>query len=357
MPLPRRLESRRPIARRLSPSAALAAVLLAAVAPAEGGHRCPGEGCPYLRPQDEVLIVSVRRLGCTTDTSRFRSEMRAERYLGTGASASRGWQGISIDEAIASIEPSMPTVVFVHGNRVEPIEVRPRSVWVYRKLVDRRNDPRPIRFLAFSWPSDEISGVLRDVNVKAARTKPAAFQLAWVLDQTPTGTPLGMMGYSFGARIISGATHLLAGGSLGRLALPGVEPRAHRPIRGVYVAPAFDADWLGRGRYHGRSLQQVDNLLIATNRRDPAMRYFGLINRDRHPKAMGFEGPTCLSRGDSQRVRLLNMSKAVGRTHDMCEYLMVSGLMSNAWRRLSFADRPASVAASAAAGAKGTPPR
>lgn len=284
-------------------------------------------------------MVSVRPLGCSTDVSRFRSGMRAERYLGSGNHSSKGWIDIPLEEAIAAIQPPTPTVVFVHGNRVEPNEVRPRSIWVYRQLVSRCADERPIRFLIFSWPSDEIDGMIRDARLKAAKTKPAGFQLAWLLDQSPCEAPLGGLGYSFGARVLSGATHLLAGGSLGRLKLPDSCPCLNRPFRSVYIAPAFDSDWLGRGHYHGRSLERLDDLLITTNKRDPAMRFYPVLTAS-HPLAMGFKGPTCLASSDAPKVRLVNVSKAVGRTHDMCEYMSVRGLMSNAWRRLSFADRP-----------------
>ena len=75
---------------------------------------------------------------------------------------------------------------------------------------------RRIRFVIFSWPSSKVSGgLLNDVRVKAARTGPAGCQLAWLIDQMPAETPLSLVGFSFGARIITGGLHVLAGGSLG----------------------------------------------------------------------------------------------------------------------------------------------
>ncbi|MEM6799232.1 MAG: hypothetical protein AAF589_06930 [Planctomycetota bacterium] len=193
--------------------------------------------------------------------------------------------------------------------------------------------------MIFSWPSSQIKGLIRDAREKAARTRPAGFHLAWVANQFSPSAPLGLFGYSYGARVISGATHILGGGSLGGLALPGRESLPKRPIQAVYLAAAFDADWLGPGRYHGHSLQQVDALLTATNQRDPAMKFYRLFS-PRHETALGYAGPTCLPREASPRVRLMNLTSQVGGTHDMCEYMAVDGFMASAWRRLTFADAP-----------------
>ena len=293
-------------------------------------------------------MVNVRPLGCSTDTSLFAERIQALRCQPAEATRLGEWSPVPLEEVIASVDGSAPTIVFVHGNRVESCEIRPRSLWAYSKLLEAGCDDRPIRFIVFSWPADEVDGLLRDTRIKAARTKPAGFQLAWLLNQTDPQAPLGLLGYSYGARIVSGATHLLAGGSLGRLSLPGCSACADRPTRAVYMAPAFDANWLARGGYHSLSLHLTDSILMATNRRDPAMKFYPLLNPQSRPQAMGYEGPTSLPRELRYRVRLMDVAAPVGRHHDMCEYMSVRGFMTNAWRRLTFADQPATAVAHAA---------
>ncbi|MEM8864670.1 MAG: hypothetical protein AAGF31_03895, partial [Planctomycetota bacterium] len=145
-----------------------AGVFGASATPASAGNNCPGEGCTVVRPCDEVLLVSVRRLGCSTNTDRFAEGFRAWRYDTLAAASARcsnstSWQPIAIEEVIASVEPSTPTIVFAHGNRVEANEIRPRGLWVYSRLLKARCDDRPLRFIIFSWPADEVKGMFRDV--------------------------------------------------------------------------------------------------------------------------------------------------------------------------------------------------
>ena len=50
--------------------------------------------------------------------------------------------------------------------------------------------------------------------------------------------------------------------------------RIDRPVRAALVAAAVDANWLRPGGYHGRALEQVDQLLLVNNQLDPAMRFY-----------------------------------------------------------------------------------
>lgn len=311
---------------------------------AEAGRVCPGEGCTVVRPQDEVYVVDSRALCCRTNEAYFAEGIRVTRYELVGENGARAWRSVALEEFLASSNPAVPTIVFAHGNRVERNEVTKRGLWVYGRVLRCDRDARPVRFVIFSWPSDQIKGLIKDAREKAARTKPAGYHLAWVLNQMPADTPLGLFGYSFGARVVSGATHLLAGGSLGRLKLPAEGELPKRPIHAVYLAAAFDANWLGPRQYHGRAMEQIDSLLIATNRQDPAMKFYKIFNERRRP-ALGYEGPTCLSREAASRVWTNNLTSAVGKTHDMCEYMTAGRrFMASACRRLTFADEALPVA-------------
>ena len=115
--------------------------------------------------------------------------------------------------------PSVPTLIFIHGNQITPADAKREGLAVYRRIMRYGSDGPPIRFVIFSWPSSRVGGLLRDVRVKATRTDPAGCQLAWLLDQMPAETPVSLVGFSYGARIITAGLHILAGGHLGHLQL------------------------------------------------------------------------------------------------------------------------------------------
>lgn len=324
-----------------------AILLLLCCDPIQAGQQCPGEGCTYVRPVDQIFLVSTRGVGCTTDINRLASGVRAKRLDiisdQSGCRHGRHWQDLSIEELAASVDPTTPTIILCHGNRVEPNEVRSRGLWAYGKLMQCRQDDRPVQFIIFSWPSSEIKGILKDVRTKAARTRPVAKQMAWFIDQLPTEAPLGLLGYSFGARVMSGATHLLAGGSMNGMALNErrtvlSQPTQPRRINAVFLAAALHADWLGPGRYNGYALQSIDRLLVTTNRHDPAMRFYSIISRKTQIKPVGLAGPTCLSRQYASQTRLFDVSSFVGTSHSMCKYMACRSLMAKSWRYLTFAD-------------------
>lgn len=314
--------TRRPAARRALALAALSALAsLAQAAPPRDG--------------DRVFLISTRPVGCSTSPARLASGVYAAERVGAS------WQKTDATALLQSIDPSTPTVVYVHGNKISAADARQRGISVYRRLVRCATDERPVQFLIFSWSSDKVPGLLRDYREKAARTRPVAAQLAWAIDLMPAEAPVGLLGYSYGARVASGASHLLAGGSLPRLNRGVGKPR---PMRAVYLAAAMDACWIAPGRRHGLAMTRLDSLLLTANPRDPAMRLFGVVDRKSDPQALGKAGPRCLDAATASRVRTTNVSGSVGRSHDLYRYLASPGLMRSAWRRLAFADAPPIVA-------------
>jgi len=194
----------------------------------------------------------------------------------------------------------------------------------------------PLRFVIWSWPADRIRGPLRDVRTKAARTPLASYCLAWQLAQFDPQAPVGLMGFSFGARVITGSLHLLAGGRLGRLALPPTEPQARPPVRAVLMTAALDANWLVPGHRHGRALTAVDRLLLVNNSCDRAMKWYPLLDRCRRPTPLGRWGLCCPWRlgPAAARIHQVDASCQLGPSHDFRSYLQDSNLMALIWSGL-----------------------
>jgi hypothetical protein len=218
----------------------------------------------------------------------------------------------------------VPTIIFVHGNQISPWDAKCEGVALYRHIIAHGSDSAPIRFVIFSWPSTRIAGGLaNDVRVKAMRTGPAGCQLAWLLDQMPAETPISLTGFSFGARIITGAFHVLGGGSLGGSMF--LKERVHpdrQQMSVILMASALHAHWLCENQYHGMAMTQVSQMFLVNNCEDLAMKYYDYIEPGfGGPQALGYCGPTCISAENARKIRMRDASCCVGSEHDLMRYV------------------------------------
>ncbi|MBN2473463.1 MAG: hypothetical protein JXB62_02555 [Pirellulales bacterium] len=294
--------------------------VLAAVAPAGAD-----EGL------ESVWIVNTRR------APRSGSLRPAEdRITYWRLQADRRWQQLDAGVFHQEDEPSRPTTVFIHGNRTDRCDAVSAGWRVYRQMK-RDASGKAFRLVIWSWPSDRIRGRTRqDLQVKACRSDVQAYYLADCLRRIRPDVPVGLVGYSFGARVITGTLHLLAGGHVaGRsLAQPagedanadGRQPRR----RAVLLAAALDADWLLPGHRNGLALSQVQRMLVTRNHSDPVLKWYPLMYRRGGPPALGYAGPAGCPSGED--LDLLNLSCSVGRAHDFGRYMVSSSLRGRlAW--------------------------
>jgi hypothetical protein len=280
-------------------------------------------------PADRIFLVSTRRAGTRCDGEVLRERLSCERLI-RDANGCQRWADISFAELAGDFADALPTVIYVHGNRIEGGEDKPHGMAVYRSLSARASSAGPMRFIIWSWPADQIPGRVRDYHVKAARTGPVGWQLAWTLDQLPDEAPLALIGYSYGARVVTGALHVLAGGSLGHLQLDERRQPTHSPVRVALVAAAVHADWLRPSGYHGRALEQVEELVLVNNQLDPAMRFYRLAMEGRDARALGYAGVGGLGQF-ADKVRTVDATQVVGRHHGIGEYLASVPRMNRVW--------------------------
>jgi hypothetical protein len=290
-----------------------------------------------IRREDEIVVVNARMLCGVCDPESIRSGIQVEHYAVRDAVGYRRWQSSDLSSFLA-FDPSVRTVIFVHGNQITPGDAKADGLEVYRRLMCYGANDARIRFVIFSWPSAKVSGPLRDFQIKATRTGPAGVQLAWLIDQMPAETPVSLLGFSYGARIVTGGMHVLAGGQLGGC---GLKEHAHpnRPhVNAVLMASATHACWLGEGQHQGLALSQADRVFFLNSNRDPAMRFYALSVPGRGgPQAMGLCGPTCLSAEQAAKVYNRDISGYTGSRHDLYLYLSAPGATGQIWDYLSSA--------------------
>jgi len=289
-----------------------------------------------IRLQDEIVLVNTRPLGCRCDPEIMATGLHVEQYTCIDETGSRCWNATSLESFITA-DPSVTTIVFVHGNKIAPGEDKQRGLDVYRRLLRHESDSGPIRFVIFSWPSSKIQGLLKDYKIKAARTRPVGWQLAWLIDQLPGETPVGLVGYSYGARVVTGALHILGGGDLHGLSLPERIHPNRAPLRVGLLGAALHAHWLGPGQYHGLAMSQIDRLLLLNNRKDLAMKFYYLSSSHGHPQALGLKGPTYIG-PEASKICKRDLSRAIGNEHDLYRYLAVPSAIRQTWHYVSFAE-------------------
>ena len=149
--------------------------------------------CDGVRLQDEIELVNTRQIfGPCCEPEAILKGVRIENFAVCDEMGRRKWQPSDLS-SVLTFDPTVPTVIFVHGNQITPWDAKCEGLAVYRHLVLHACDTPRVRFIIFSWPSSRISGsLMNDVRVKAARTGPAGCQLAWLIDQLPAETPLGL---------------------------------------------------------------------------------------------------------------------------------------------------------------------
>ena len=250
------------------------------------------------------------------------------------------WVLADADSFTKTASADVPVTLFIHGNRTGRNGAI-RAGWsLYRRLM-RDAQGRPFRFVIWSWPSDQVGQSNRDdVRVKACRSDVQGYYLANQLQQFDGNVPVNLVGYSFGARVITGALHMLGGGRVAGRGLDNPVPR-QRPFRAVLVAAAVDSDWLLPGRRNGLALLQVDRMLVTRNQADPVLRWYPLMYHIGGPRAMGYIGPSVCCGGE---VEVLDVTRAVGRNHEWACYAAVSQLLDEAASVDTPADEDADVA-------------
>lgn len=259
---------------------------------------------------DQIILASTRNYpscpGRTLDFDKFNGFVYTPSGCFTGAEVS-----------LLENDDHAETWIFVHGNQIPPDVAVQRGTKVYRRLRPYAAPEKPIRFIIWSWPSERDGGRLADARRKRKRTEAEAFYLGSFLSASaPTGTA-NILGYSFGARVVSGALHLCGGGNLCGYKLPDIH-RPAEPYRVAFLAAAVESDGFNRGCLYGQALSNVDHLLLQNNSSDMALRYFWVTNRTK-PKALGHTGLAYAPAHCS--VQQFDWEDYIGKDHSLWCYL------------------------------------
>ncbi len=276
-------------------------------------------GCRTMSGADSIWLVSSRHVGCGCGQPTCWDDFYFQRYTPDSE-----WRCADAEQWAASGQTAAMTLVYVHGNRIEPDEAAQRGLSAWHALSYDCGDIPRVRFVIWSWPSSKIHGPRprRDAQVKAARTDCESCLLAQFVAGVDPRTSLSLLGYSFGARIVSGALHLTAGGQLHGFRLADADIRRDNTIRVALLAAAMDNSWWRPGSCHDQALAAVDQLLLLYNTCDPVLRLYPKLDRHHPASALGYTGfpwPAALI-DNAWRVEQANVCCQIGKTHDERAY-------------------------------------
>ncbi|MCC9601380.1 alpha/beta hydrolase [Stieleria sp. JC731] len=230
-------------------------------------------------------------------------------------------RSIEAQEYFASLRPDRPVVIYVHGNRMPASNIVNRAMQVRQTI--KCNLDQPVDWLIFSWPSAQEGIAVHDVRRKADRCDAQSLYLATVMRaHVEAGTPLAVVGFSFGGRVVTGALHALAGGTLSGRTIPGPKIEGAAVDVGL-VAPAIESNWLASCGYHRMATKNMDQLFLMYNRRDAVLKRYWLLEKVRSQTALGYSGPSSFApRYDGTRlpVRSRDFSGSVRLRHVEMDY-------------------------------------
>ena len=173
--------------------------------------RCLEVHKPCVRFQDEVWLLSCRSLGCpehkhpipleklTDGLVIWKYDLEIQRWNESlMESLSKQAEQIQAEQ--------IQTVIWVHGNLTTASEAFSSGLRVYRTLIREAENQPPIRFIIWSWPASKVvNRPVPDARVKAARTTWAGLRLAGLVGQIPENASISLIGFSFGARVVTAA--------------------------------------------------------------------------------------------------------------------------------------------------------
>jgi hypothetical protein len=260
--------------------------------------------------------VSTRAL--PHDSLRSSRRLRPQVEVGQAGDV---WHSSSLDELVASRDPRLPTIVLVHGNDTDDAVARSKGIEIYRALAERAD--RPLRLIIWSWPADYLGGTLRrDARVKAERADVDAYYLAQFIGELDRAESPSLVGYSFGARVVSGALQLVGGGSLAGRTLPAGRNDPPAALRAVLLAAAIDHDWLLPGRRYGQALAAVERLVVLVNPQDRVLRFYRFLAPGTGAAALGARGLATSDELGPHRGKIeqINVGSLVGVQHAWSSY-------------------------------------
>ncbi len=274
--------------------------------------------------QSEIYEISTRHL-----CDRFRSISFEQPNVEVNKWSGNRWERSDVESALPTNGSGVLTIIYVHGNFMERNNALERVRIVDRYLKEQTD--RPYRLLMLSWPSQKESKPLRDVLANAESAECQSLYFAWMLQRLRNEPQVSILGFSFGARSVTGGLHLDAGGVIpGLMQSPAPNTDPTMKYRVGLVAPAMDRNWIETNGKHQLAMTHVESMVNLYNSKDPILRRFRFIDRLSRPIAAGFAGFAGIAAfadprvttplAGQSRIQQYDCGSVIGTTHSEKSY-------------------------------------
>jgi hypothetical protein len=215
--------------------------------------------CPRHRAGDEIWIVSSRCLGhCEPiDLEKLRGfEWQA------GEWPSADWHRLVSNHREAD---DKRTVIFLHGNRTDIDWSAKRGLQVFDCVFGADLNRSDVRFVIWSWPTDPQHHRLKEYRKNSERSIWEGQILAEFLNRLGTKSPIGIIGYSFGAQAVVSASEITCCESC-------EQNESCHQFGIVLLAPALQKPWINMESPLAASAECVSSSIELVNSRDRALK-------------------------------------------------------------------------------------
>ena len=223
----------------------------------------------------------------------------------------------SMEELLASLEPSAPVCLMVHGSFVRWDSMLVDSSNTYRWIRGAAPD-RKVHLIFFTWASDDGLPIPHlHVNQFGRRAALNGLYLADVVSKVSLDHPVCLIGHSHGTRMVSASLHAMAGGEINGKVL-NASPLPTRRLRVVLAAAAMDHSWLNRDDRYGLALCPAEAIVNLRNKYDFPLLFYPL-RRPIAKRALAITGVTSRDRskmGDwNEKIVDHDVSDRIGYGH------------------------------------------
>ena len=294
----------------------------AKISPVSSVDTAPADSAPAScsetpRAGDQIWLISTRGLGCPTGDA---PTLQVSSYDG------HTWVDSTVEQFLKIDNTAETTDFYIHGNFDSTDEAVQNGWAVYQKIAHQAPAGRSMRFVIWSWPSDRERHPLRTTRENAHRADVDGYYLGWLLSRMDRRAPIGLIGYSFGARVATGALHVLGGGQLlGLTVATPAPPESHPKVRAVLMAAAEDCDWLAPGHPNELAVPTVERMMLLNNSCDAALKRYRFLDRCSRAEALGYVGMSGVSAPD--KIETLDACCAVGPEHSWANYFYDSAIV------------------------------
>ena len=251
------------------------------------------------------------------------------------------WEKSDIKTFLSTQGRSQPVIFYFHGNRSDINYATIQGTMCLRNYTTEI----PARLVIWRWDADRVSIRPRvEYGTKANYADFQGFYLANILGQMNENAPVVLVGYSFGARVVMGALHLLGNGVLENRTLESTFPSEPQEItfnlkkkpegqtqegpkklpkfNVLLVAAAISCNAMVPGATYDRALDVISERHVTQNGTDPALKYYPLLysRRFRLPEAIGYVGPV-LSKVKKENAEKVHVIRLEYQSHQFLDYM------------------------------------